>query len=88
MRRLLVVSLALLLLALTLFFVADRQRADAAVSYDAQGAGRPTLIHEIITPDSSVSPGFRFINLLGFALLGASIIGFAADRRNRNKQYD
>ncbi len=88
MRRLLVVSLALFVLALTLFFLADRGRADVAVGYDAQGVGRPNLIHEIITPDSPISPGFRFVNLLGFALLGASVIGFAADRRSKNKQYD
>ena len=86
MRRLLVVSLAFFILALTLFFLAGRQRAAAA--YEPQGTGRPNLIHEIIAPDSPVSPGFRFFNLLGFAFLAASIIGFAADKRNKDKQYN
>ncbi len=88
MRRLLVVSLALFVLALTLFFVADCQRSDAAARSELQGIGRPNLIHEIIAPDSPVSPSFRFINVLGFVSLAASIIGFAADKRNRDKQYD
>ncbi len=88
MRRLVVISLVLFLLALSLFSLADRQRADAAGAYDLRGATNPNLIHEIVAPDSPVSPGFRCVNFIAFALLAASAISLAADRRSRHREYD
>ncbi len=87
MRKLVVVSLALFVLALSLFFLADCQRANAAGN-DLRAAAGPNLIHELVAPDSPATPAFRFINLLGFAFLAGSLITLAADRRARDKQYD
>lgn len=85
MRKPVLVSVILLLLALSLFMFGNQAQADPG--YNSMSSGGSNVIRQIILPDSPVSPSFRLANLLGFFFLAGSVTILAADRHSRKREY-